>query len=551
MVRWRSTASFVLFLASVAPSQVLRWELKLNGITYKEMKRRIFEGENDTIKLLSHSHLNTEVYLQSLGYSDAKDMYKDLDPSQEYVIADKYFLAKVELDHLDHQEPTEKHLFARSAISRYIKTNHFEMEQLHPSAQLAMFFVDLTSFDPDNYTLTYKGTEIDTDYIVFSVAPNTRSDSRRFWGQIWVQPSSCKIVHIRGVFTGPSESWFRHFYDTQWNFHFDSFREQVSDGVWLPTVAYFEEIYKWHDDGDLFQHFRGYTLLWQHHGESSGGRISDQNVDSHTPAGADAGSKAPLQNDVISRLEEDGLLATPGPVEESLDAVARQIAASSRVPLSRIECRVLLTAPAEIFSVGNVIVVSRGLLNIIPDDSTFAVLVARQIAHLALDHSEVPRRTFRKSIFELNGKKDFAGLGFLRTPAQEAAADEEAITLLNQSPYREAIEPARVFLSHLEIESRRFPNLLRARFGPAIVPVGSSFARPQRTDALPNPNTSLLFRNRYGVSWNGELLRLERPSQSQTLGSSRPLTSPVSGVSDAVAGRYPASVSSGELHPIQ
>jgi len=518
-VRWLLTASIILSVLSTTPSQGTREDnmsrADIASLTYTEMASRIFETERGTITLLAHSHLLTEVYIQSLGYSHLKGINEVLSSSQEYVLDDKYFLAAVDLAHLYEGPPVEKQLFARSKVSKYIETNANGREKLTPLGQFAMFFVDLTSFDANTYTLTYKGRERvgDTDSMLFSVAPNNPRDSGRFSGQIWVQPSSASIIRIRGVFTGPFGRAFHHLYYAERHFHFDSWREQVGDGLWLPTIAYFDESGTFPIDGDLAFHYRGYTLLWQHQQHANTPGDSAQYVTSPDLALAAARSQHQFRNDALARLDTDGLLAIPGPVEQSLNAITQRIAKTSGVPLDGVECRVLLTTPAEIFSVGNVIIVSRGLLNLIPDDSVFAVLVARQIAHIILSQSDAPRQLFQKSIFELGGRKDFPGLRIQRTRKQDAAADEKAILLLNGSPYRDAIAPAKIFLSLLKTESHRFPNLLRARFGSAMVPAGSTFAQPTPTTRSVASNDVLFFRNRYGVSWNGAVVGPDKTLQ--------------------------------------
>jgi len=526
-------AGIILSLVPMAPSQDLRDDgvrredrdhednasrAELDGLTYKEIARRIFEREQQTLTLLSHSQLITEGYMQSLGHSQRMGMDKDLNPGQEYVIDDKYFLARVDLRHLD--DPVEKPLFARRALSRYIRTNTSVKEEIFPMGELSMFFVDLTSFDADTYKLTYEGKEKlgETHCISFSVAPTNARDSGRFVGQIWVESSSMSIVRIRGVFSGPSGFSFRQLFSEERYFHFDSWRTQVGEGFWLPTIAYFDDRHTFAADGNLECHYRGYTLLWQHQERANViGGLAD-NVTAPAFAAAGTGPKPPLESDVLVRLEKDGLLATPGPVEQSLNAIIQRITTTSKVNPKDITCRVLLTTPAESFSVGNVVILSRGLLDIVPNESVLAVLIARQVAHVVLGQSNGPSRAFHDGIFELQGRSDFPGLGIQRTPDQETAADQEAVVLLNGSPYRDAIETTKMFLSQLKAASHRFPNLLRARFGTEIIPVGSSFATPQPTSSPLTPKNMLFLRNQYGVSWNGAVVSPERTGRVAEIG---------------------------------
>jgi hypothetical protein len=534
LLRLLIATTMILSLVSPAPSQDLADDgvsrednlnsTELNGRTYKEIERLIFAREQATVNLLSHSgDLITEGYVQSLGHSQHMAIDKDLNPGHEHVIDDKYFLAAVDLLHLDDRKRGERALFARSEISRYIRTDANNKEELFPLGQLAMFFVDLTSFDADTYKLTYESRERlgDTDCLRFSVAPIDPRGSGRFVGQIWIDSSSIRIVRIKGVFSGPFGFSLHKLWSAGRYFHFDSWREQVGDGLWLPTVAYFDERHTFPADGNLDFHYRGYTLLWQHQERANVKGTLAETLTAPEAAGVGKGWKSPLEDDVVVRLEKDGLLATPGSVEQSLNAIVHQITMASKIALNGIGCRVLLTTPAEIFSVGRVIILSRGLLNIVPDESVLAVLISRQIAHIILGQSDVPTRLFPKSIFELDGKGDFPGLGIRRTPNQEAAADEEALVLLNGSPYRDAVKITKVFLSQLNTGSNGFPNLLRPRFGTAVIPRGSSFATPQPTADSAIPENMVFLRNRYGVSWNGVVVRLETPDSAAEIGLER------------------------------
>jgi len=49
-----------------------------------------------------------------------------------------------------------------------------------------------------------------------------------------------------------------------------------------------------------------------------------------------------------------------------------------------VRCRVLLTSPRETFSVGNTIVLSRGLVDVLPDEASLAMVLSHELAHIAL-----------------------------------------------------------------------------------------------------------------------------------------------------------------------
>jgi len=354
------------------------------------------------------------------------------------------------------------------------------------------------------YSLIYKEREslVDTDCLVFSVAPVSERASGRFRGEIWVDSSSYAIVRLKGVFTGPyDEHWYtgpRHYY------HFDSWREKVANGSWLPSAAYFDERRTFRADGNLEFHFRGYALLWQQQKErATAPQMSKSSSDTGNTSVLEGQSVPDSQNNVVARLDADGLLANPGEEEQRLDRIVHQIAPIGEMGTHKIACRLLLTTPAEMFAVGDVIVVSRGLLNIVPDESVLAVMLGRQVAHIVLGHT---RNTdlFPNSLFEKQGRKDFDGFGIRWTPEQEAATNSETAVLLKGSTFENAVANTSAFLSALESQSHRFPNLALPRFGAGVILEAS---KPVSKKTLETGN--LRFDNRFRVSLNRVIIGSE------------------------------------------
>jgi hypothetical protein len=498
----------IVCCSSIANSQDLDLDAlprpEFRGLTQKQISKAIFSREQDTISWLSSLHLVTEAYIQSLGHRQSMGMDLTLERSSDSVIDDKYFLAEVDLGHSYGDVPVERLLVGQGRWGRSIRTNTGALERIIPIGIFAMLFVDLNSFDADMYKLTYGGREkvINNECMMFSVVPIER-DSGRFRGQIWVDSSSFSIVRLKGVFTGPYERQYTRLKGPGRYFHFDSRREKIGNGLWMPSVTYFDERRAFPSDGNLEFHYRGYVLLWQQPEERRGAGQSSDRSSSAEKSGLE-GSSTSSSTDLVARLETDGLLAAPGQVEQRLNRIVQQIAPISHPLAHKIDCRVLLTTPAEIFAVGNIIVVSRGLLNIVPNESVLAVMLARQVAHIVLGQPSGIALQPTRSLFDLFRKKDFPGLGIHWGPDQEAAADFEAIVLLKGSPYEGTIASAKAYLSQLKSDSHRFPNLARARFGVGVIPEGSSLAAPQRlgTGAI---GPDLRFENRYLVSWHRKI----------------------------------------------
>lgn len=462
---------------------------EFNGETYKQFTRKLFNGEQTLILDLSDARLTTEVYIQSLGHSQVWGM--DTDLTHEQVIDDKYFLASVDLSRIRDQHRVEKHLFSRksNSLNRYIQANAYR-EELVPEGELAMFFVDTTSFDADTYLLSYKqsATIEGNNVLLFTVHPRDSRGCGRFEGEIWVDPRTAQIIRIRGSFARSC----RHLAYRDKYFHFDSWRERTPDGRWVPNVAYFDEGNTFKSDKNIEFHYRGYTFLWQHRPG-----LEEPSVGGRSPGNSGQESNA----NIAHQLEADGLLASPGPTDRMLDAIVGQILAAHDLPENSIRCRTLVTTPLDLFSIDNTVFVSRGLLNLVPDEKVLGVLLARQIAEINLGQSRQSLPILTNSIFDLRGSHDFAGLGIRRTTEQNVETARKATALLQGTPFADASGYAQAFLSHLENESYRFPNLVRARFGMGLIAVRKDEPR-HKPPATPD---RLSLRGTYAISWNGKL----------------------------------------------
>ena len=73
------------------------------------------------------------------------------------------------------------------------------------------------------------------------------------------------------------------------------------------------------------------------------------------------------EENAVERLQKIGLLAPSGEVDKILATVVNNLLVTNNIDLqSDIRCRVLLTSPLESFTIGHTIVISRGLLDVLP-----------------------------------------------------------------------------------------------------------------------------------------------------------------------------------------
>jgi hypothetical protein len=131
---------------------------------------------------------------------------------------------------------------------------------------------------------------------------------------------------------------------------------------------------------------------------------------------------------------------------------------------SDIRCRVLLTSPLESFTIGHTIVVSRGLLDVLPDEASLAMVLAHEVSHIVLGHPFDTKLAFNDKLF-FPDEKTFQRMDFKRSQKDEDAADAKAIELLNNSTYKTKLGNAGLFLKALQEKAPDLPHLIRPHLG--------------------------------------------------------------------------------------
>jgi hypothetical protein len=129
-----------------------------------------------------------------------------------------------------------------------------------------------------------------------------------------------------------------------------------------------------------------------------------------------------------------------------------------------IRCRVLLTAPLESFTIGHTIVISRGLLDVLPDEASLAMVLAHELSHIVLGHHFDTKLAFNDKLF-FPDEESFQRLDFKRSGADEEAADTKALELLKNSPYKDKLGNAGLFLKALQQKGPDLPHLIRPHLG--------------------------------------------------------------------------------------
>ena len=137
-----------------------------------------------------------------------------------------------------------------------------------------------------------------------------------------------------------------------------------------------------------------------------------------------------------------------------------------------VRTRVLTTSPLETFSVGNTIVVSRGLIDVLPDEGSLAMVLSHELAHIVLGHNLGSQYAFNDRML-FSDEATYQNLGFKHIPEEEAAADKKAIELLKGSPYAQKLDSAGLFIKALQARAPQLSALLQAHLGNNITENGT------------------------------------------------------------------------------
>lgn len=433
--------------------------------SFDQVLDRIVEREHFFVAEMRHMHPLVETYIQNMK-SD-KEM-------GAVPVGDHYFLGR-----LDMSNGTDDRTFiARPGFGHRMMNSLTSMYSMHflPLGFAQMVMLD-DDFQKKFYNLTFVRREFlgETRCLVIDVQPKSSAGKGRFLGRIWVEDQDYNIVRFNGTYA-PHAS-------TAFYLHFDSWRLNMRPGVWLPAYVYSEESdMKYRMSQNL--HFKAQTRLWGYDIKGLGRAdeftsiqidspqsVKDQSevAQDATPVEAERMWQRQAEDNAVERLQKIGLLAPSGDVDKVLTTVVNNLIVTNNLDIQpEVRARVLLTAPLESFTIGHTIVVSRGLLDVLPDEASLAMVLARELGHIALGHQLDTRFAFNDRMFFAD-EDTFANLNFQRSSADEEEADKKALELLTNSPYKDKLGNAGLFLKALQERAPDLKNLIRARLGDGLV----------------------------------------------------------------------------------
>lgn len=434
-----------------------------NRASFDEIVDRLIERERSFVATMRPLHPIVETYLQS---------FKTDLGGETLPVNDRYFLGRLDVS----DGPEDTAFVDHDKAGHRATTGLASLYSMHFSARgfAQMIFLD-TDFQKKNYNFNFVGQQFlgEVRCLMIDVEPKKGAGIGRFKGKVWVEDQNYNIVRFDGTyFPAPRNGFY---------LHFDSWRLNLRPGVWLPAYVYSEEseLKRLSKTGSL----RAQTRLWGYDTKSlnKDSEFTQIQVDSQEPvrdqseAASDASPvmaeriwELQAEDNVIERLQKTGLLAPPGEVDKVLQTVANNLLVTNNIesPLG-LRCRVLLTTPLESFTIGHTIVVSRGLLDVLPDEASLAMVISYELSHILLGHAIDTKLAFDDRMF-FQDENSFKNLSFKYSPAQEQAAEAKALQLLKDSPYKDKLTSAGLFLKAVDHDAPALPNLLRPHLGNGV-----------------------------------------------------------------------------------
>jgi hypothetical protein len=415
---------------------------------------RIVTGEQQFLAQMHGQKPFVETYVQ------------ELNPAGDAPVRDDYSLMRLDLAQKTGEVTlTESRSFKRPLLP-YIYAG--PGMRFHPEGFVRMVFVDLQDFNRQTYRFEYVRREFlgDVRCMVFQVSPRDTHGDSRFLGSIWVEDAGYRIVRFNGVFT----------HSTRWNvkLHFDSWRVNAAAGLWVPAYIYVEEGGDPPSEAEKL-HLKARVMFWGYQSRSS--RTDElSNIQIESGAVDRAGAAAdplPLESEraweqeaeqnVLDKLERSGLLAPKGEADQVLDTVVNNLEATSHIAQD-VHCRVLLTTPMETFSIYHTIVISRGLLDVLPDEASLAMVLSEELANIALAHKTPTAFAFGDATM-FDDRRILDKLKVARTHAEMDEDGKKALEILSDSPYAGKLANAGLFLKAIDGRTETLSNLVCAHLG--------------------------------------------------------------------------------------
>ena len=437
--------------------------------SFDQVIDRTIEREHFFIAQMKQLHPLVETYLQN--------MKEDKELNAPVPVSDVYFLGRLDMSSGGADDRT----FTSPTTAGLGKRMLNKLSNVYSMKFLPLGFAQMVILDQDFQRRYYDFTFVRREFlgelrcIVMDVAPKKDAGKGRFLGRIWIEDQDYNIVRFNGTyFPHPRSSYY---------LHFDSWRQNLRPGVWLPSLIYSEESDLKYRLGQTLN-YKAQTRLWGYNLKDfrrnsefteitvdAPQSVQDQSQKAQdaSPIEAQRQWERQAEINVIDRLQQIGLLAPEGEIDKVLQTVVNNVMVTNNLDIQpEVRCRVLLTTPLESFTLGRTIVMSRGMIDVLPDEASLAMILTHELAHIVLGHHLNTKLAFNDRMF-FPDERTFERMDFARDRSEEEAADKKAVELLSKSPYKDKLSNAGLFLKAVQARAPQLKNLIRGHLGDSLL----------------------------------------------------------------------------------
>jgi hypothetical protein len=426
--------------------------------TLDQVIERVTQAEGELIERTRSLRPIVEAYIQELG-SEVEGV--------QLPVVDTYFLGR-----LDWRDGPVLALMADT--NRATERSTGERRGFLPDGFAAMAAPDWKPLDRTRYDFKFVRREFlgEVRTMVFDVTPR-EGPTAGFSGRIWVEDRGHNIVRYNGVNRNVKGPRFRK----KVFLHVDGWRVNSGSGVWVPAYVHCEETGL--EKQGKVEIVRSQVKLWGYNTTKADDSQQFTAIHIAEPSIQDASEQGQLtpvasqrrweqeaERNVVERLEKAGLLAPAGEVERVLDTVLNNLQATNDIALERpVRARVLLTSPLESFTVGHTLVLSRGLIDVLPDEASLAMALAHELSHVVLGHRLIDTKFAFADRMMIGDAELLATIAMRRDAKEEAGADAKVVELLDRSPYKDKLSAPGLFLRIVGERAGLLPELIQPHVG--------------------------------------------------------------------------------------
>jgi hypothetical protein len=208
------------------------------------------------------------------------------------------------------------------------------------------------------------------------------------------------------------------------------------------------------------------------------------------------------ENNVIDRLVEAGLVAPlnqGGYENKVLDQIVINLVVPNNLAFTdQVHTRVLLTDTVEATTVGNTILISKGLLDSLPNEPAIASVVAMELAHVAMGHHIDTRYAFNDRLL-FPDESTFQRINMFHSDHDNDEAAKKAMEYLQNSMYKDQLPSAGLYYAQLADRGKELKALNTPKLGDSLLRVDGT---PWMTD---------LFKMSPKLNWDDLTQRAANP----------------------------------------